>query len=663
VRWKRNNSIAALRIATPENIYFEELLHSSHVIHCNWWQGKGCFTTEHISNHQSKIQYFEPLTWTAVSWIIDSKYFHADIETFLLPWNKILCYYHSKLEELVCVELTNSEPKVLWKKDLSMTHPVSHKLFSFDSTNCTSNLETSLVSLYEKSIHFLSRMFLPLPFYQMLKSTIHSDPMSSLCSSLGILVTVSRCGTIHAHELDSLGKPNLLWKTCPFEEPICLDRNDSFKIFALENDSIVALWHHRIVLSPDNISSNGYEDCIYYLQVLDKKSLGHHCYSSDVTLQVVSYDNAHLVLFYKNGSIEWDSYLPAKATWKENFHLVALDSNQVTGYELDRQLYRAKYLYRLVLNENERICLVRTAHSKDTKENTVHFSNGTLMHKYLSPQRLLVMTENFLDTQISVYVLDGATGNILFYSHHDNASWPVAGVWTENWFLYSLRNLATLRQEIYVGEILEEPALKTRPGQRDTAAVNDHFPRVYVQGYQVDIWIRDMVVTQTWHSITPKSILLHSLDGFVFVVPKLYFHPRRPNTLVQSDSNSSEVRRSILQSVSDHFPQTLLAHLPYSPNIPLKAVHQQSEPFFVSGVQQVIFSYPDRLRESCTLVISLGLDWTVQLVAPIGQFDSLPESFPRVELILVLLFSVLCLYVVRKWSRNAYIKARWVVPR
>jgi len=48
----------------------------------------------------------------------------------------------------------------------------------------------------------------------------------------------------------------------------------------------------------------------------------------------------------------------------------------------------------------------------------------------------------------------------------------------------SLRNLATLRQEIYVGEILEEPALKTRPGQRDTAAVNDHFPRVYVQGYQ-----------------------------------------------------------------------------------------------------------------------------------------------------------------------------------
>jgi len=114
-----------------------------------------------------------------------------------------------------------------------------------------------------------------------------------------------------------------------------------------------------------------------------------------------------------------------------------------------------------------------------------------------------------------------------------------------------------------------------------------------------------MVVTQTWHSITPKSILLHSLDGFVFVVPKLYFHPRRPNTLVQSDSNSSEVRRSILQSVSDHFPQTLLAHLPYSPNIPLKAVHQQSEPFFVSGVQQVIFSYPDRLRESCTLVISV----------------------------------------------------------
>ncbi|GJD05940.1 ER membrane protein complex subunit 1 [Galdieria sulphuraria] len=645
IRLKENNSIASLKV-TPEEIQVEELFRSQLLKCHNWPRSKGCFMTEDLSNHRTRIQYFavleefESLKLTNYSWIVDSSYFGDNIHTFIIPWNELLCYY-STVEELICLELTNVEnqtkTKLLWKIDFSMTHIVTHQWLTPSSNHCTTALERSLISFYERNIQLFPRTF-RLVFHQLFFGYHQEYPninalSSSICYSQGILVTVSRCGAVQAHLLDSIGKPTLLWKSYLFDEqPRCLDRNDSIVIFSLDNELILGIWHHRVVYST-NISSNLYHDCIFYLQVDNGKLLKRHCYYSDIPFKVLSWDVRHLLMIYKNGTIQWDSYLQTPLTLKDNFQLVEIDANQLTGYEMDMQLHCTKYLYSLILSRDESICFIRTVHSRDIelKERNVHFLNGSVATKYLNPHLILIVTKRTLSkTGISVYVLDGATGNILYDSHHANASLPVSGVWIENWFLYSLRNLATSRQEIYVGEMLHSVSsssyddglkyefletFKEATSQCDSIP-QEQFPVVYLQGYEVDIWIRDMVVTQTRNGITPQFLLLHSLDGYLFVIPKLWFHPRRP--LVQDSNESSS--------------KDVLQNMPYYPNIPLKPLHKQSEPLFLSlGVEQVV-SYPDRFRESCTLIMGFGFEWVVERIAPIGQFDSLPDHFPRVVL-------------------------------
>ncbi|GJQ13564.1 hypothetical protein GpartN1_g5355.t1 [Galdieria partita] len=682
IRLKENNSLVSLKV-TSEEIQLEELFHSQ-LLNCHSWsRGKGCSITEDLSNLQTKIQYFtffeefESLKWRNYTWIIKRQYFRDPINTLVIPWDKLLCYF-STTEELTCSELTNfgyeTKTKLLWKIDFSMTRTVAYQLFTPDSNSCMTFLERILISFYERSIQFLPRTFQLL--LHKLFVRYYPDQMfnsvSSMCYSQGLLVTVSRCGAVQTHVLDdSMEKPSLLWKVSLFEEqPRCLDQNDSFAIFALGNDSIVGLWYHR-VLYFSNVSSNLYDDCIFYLQMNDGKLLGRHCYYSDVPLKVLSSDASHLLILYKNGTIQWDSYVQASPIMKKNFRIFEVDSNRLNGYELDTALHRTKRLYSLMLSRDEDICLVRTVHSKDVKlqKETVHFSNGSFAKKYLNPYRILIVTKKTLSkTGISVYVLDGSTGNILYDSYHVNGSLPVSGVWTENWFLYSLRNLATSRQEIYVGEMLysvsslssSDDALKynflsisSSQGTFETfkeatfqndSIAQDSFPVMYLQGYEVDIWIRDILVTQTRNGITPQFLLLYSLDGYLFVISKLWFHPRRPFI---HDSNTS-------------LSEDVLQNMPYYPNIPLKPVHKQSEPLFFSlGVKQII-SYPDSLRESCTIIIGMGIDWVIQRLAPIGQFDSIPDYFPQGQLTCLLLFSFLCLYIVQKWSSSINLKTRWI---
>jgi hypothetical protein len=232
--------------------------------------------------------------------------------------------------------------------------------------------------------------------------------------------------------------------------------------------------------------------------------------------------------------------------------------------------------------------------------------------------------------KLSVYLLDSASGQLLYSVSHDNVdgSRPIPSTITENWFSYSFTvdstSATTSRgYQLVIADLFESSIPDDRGALGDSSnsstvqPVKGDSTRPYVlsQAYHIAEEISHMAVTRTKQGITSRELLvtLPSSDA-IYGIPRTVLDPRRP---VGRDPTKEEQAEGLMK---------------YTPAILFDPKWSLTHKYDVLGVKDVIASASG--VESTSLIFAYGHDIFGTRVAPSFAFDVLGKGFNKVQMLL-----------------------------
>ena len=263
-------------------------------------------------------------------------------------------------------------------------------------------------------------------------------------------------------------------------------------------------------------------------------------------------------------------------------------------------------------------------------------SDRTVLYKYLNPNIILVTTISEGVSTASFYLLDSASGEVLYSTTHDSVdtTQPITSLLTENWFVYSLWGdvdaestslPAAKGYQLVVSELFESSLSNDRGPlgasanfsslkPSDTPSDDPALPYVMTQTFIIPEAISHMTVTQTRQGITTRQLLctLTSSNSIV-AIPRNLLDPRRP---VGRDPTPGDMEEGLIKynAFLDFDPKMIITH--------------KRE---VMGIKDVIAS--PALLESTSLVFAYGVDVFGTRLTPSLAFDILGKDFNRLALV------------------------------
>lgn len=255
-----------------------------------------------------------------------------------------------------------------------------------------------------------------------------------------------------------------------------------------------------------------------------------------------------------------------------------------------------------------------------------------VLYKYLNPNLVLVTAVLESARTASLYLLDSASGQLLYaISHSDvDTSRPIASTISENWFTYSLTIDATSEAlsrgyQLVVAELFESPIPDDRGPLGDStnsstiqpsSSQGDAMkPYVLSQTYHIPEEVSHLTVTQTRQGITSRELLvtLPSSNSIVGI-PRQVINPRRP---IGRDPTSQEASEGLTK---------------YTPAINFEPQWHLNHKYELFGIKNVITS--ESGLESTSLVFAYGHDLFGTRVAPSFAFDILGKGFNKIQMLL-----------------------------
>ncbi|CAG9858382.1 unnamed protein product [Phyllotreta striolata] len=260
----------------------------------------------------------------------------------------------------------------------------------------------------------------------------------------------------------------------------------------------------------------------------------------------------------------------------------------------------------------------------------------SVYYKYVNPNLISVATvsEDPVSKHVlSVYLIDGVTGLVMYSVSHKRAKGPVHLVHSENWLVYSYFNERYRRTEVVSAELYEGRL------QKNSTVFSSHavsvLPHIQSQSYILPANPVTFAVTLTEKGITNKFVLIALSTGAVVEIPWLLLQPR-----------FNEIPCGPEESC-----------IPYMPEIPLpsEAVINYNQTLNrVRGIEVA----PARL-ESTSHVLVHGLDMFYTRVAPSKTFDVLKEDFDHLMIVLVLTGLVVASYFTKYLASKKTMKMLW----
>jgi hypothetical protein len=253
-----------------------------------------------------------------------------------------------------------------------------------------------------------------------------------------------------------------------------------------------------------------------------------------------------------------------------------------------------------------------------------------VLYKYLNPNLVLVTAILESSRTASVYLLDSASGQLLYSVTHDgvDVSRPIPSTISENWFSYSLtldsksrsdsRGYQLIAADLYESALPDDRgplgtstnASTVQPVKGDSAK-----PYVISQTYQIPEPISHMTVTLTRQGITIRELIVTLPQSNSIVgVPRSVIDPRRP---VGRDPTAQEQSEGLTK---------------YSPALVFNPLWTLNHKYEVLGVKNVITSASG--VESTSLVFAYGQDIFGTRVAPSFAFDVLGKGFNKIQMLL-----------------------------
>ncbi|KAB8295863.1 hypothetical protein EYC80_008684 [Monilinia laxa] len=286
----------------------------------------------------------------------------------------------------------------------------------------------------------------------------------------------------------------------------------------------------------------------------------------------------------------------------------------------------------------------------------------TVLYKYLNPNVVLITAVSDESSTASFYLLDTVSGDILYSANHEgiDTKKPIASVFTENWFAYSLWSdeISTITSpqgskgyQLIITDLYESPIPNDRGslGSNANASSLDPsevpnagpvLPHVISQYFVVPEAITHMSVSQTRQGITTRQLLCSLESSSIIGIPRYLLDPRRP---VGRDPVAAEQEEGLLryQPVIEFDPKLIITH--------------KRE---VLGIEGVITS--PALLESTSLVFAFGIDIFGTRITPSGAFDILGKTFNKLSLVATVLALGAGVTILAPMVRRKQINGRWL---
>lgn len=269
-------------------------------------------------------------------------------------------------------------------------------------------------------------------------------------------------------------------------------------------------------------------------------------------------------------------------------------------------------------------------------------SQGKVLHdrsvyyKYVNPNLLAVATitaDQIHRSVVSVYLIDGVTGLVLYSTSHKRAKGPVHLVHSENWLVYTYFNDRFRRMEVAAIE-LYEGHVQSNSTVFSSFAVNQ-LPDIQSQSYILPAVPLKMAVTLTERGITNKFLLIAFSSGAVMEIPWLLLQPRFPGMPCGPEESC----------------------IPYMPEIPLHSEAIINYNQTLARIRDIEVA-PARL-ESTSHVLIHGLDIFYTRVAPSKTFDLLKEDFDYHLIGLVLFGLIAASFITKNLAARKTLKQAW----
>lgn len=253
-----------------------------------------------------------------------------------------------------------------------------------------------------------------------------------------------------------------------------------------------------------------------------------------------------------------------------------------------------------------------------------------------------------------VNVIDTISGQVLHRVSHSHAQGAgstspaiVPVTISENWIVYAFSNAKSRRTEVGVLTLHEGMIDKhgitafSSPEQLLTfSSLKSPKPIVLSKTYGVNYPVTAIGVTNTKGGISSKNFIFATgIDGKVVRVDRRLLDPRRPS----GEPKKTEKKEGLMQ---------------YAPLIPLAPVTVQSYSNHVEDASFIISTSAN--LESQTLILALGgPDIFFSRFAPSKGFDSLPESFNKLLIVMVLIALYMVLRTTKRMGQNRNLKLFW----
>lgn len=254
-----------------------------------------------------------------------------------------------------------------------------------------------------------------------------------------------------------------------------------------------------------------------------------------------------------------------------------------------------------------------------------------------------------------VNLVDTVSGQVLHRASHSHASLGamtatpsnVPVVISENWVLYAFTNAKSRRTEISVLTLHEGmidkhgiTAFSTPEQQLTFSSLTSQKPIVLSKTFGLGHPVSAIGVTNTKGGISSKNIILATgMDGRIVKLDRRLLDPRRP----YGEPKKSEKMEGLLQ---------------YAPLLPLSPMFVESYSNTIESVSLLISTAAN--LESQTLLLALGgPDIFFTRFAPSKGFDSLPDSFNKLAIVMVVIGLYMVLRTLKKMADNKFVKLFW----
>lgn len=256
-----------------------------------------------------------------------------------------------------------------------------------------------------------------------------------------------------------------------------------------------------------------------------------------------------------------------------------------------------------------------------------------------------------------INVVDTVSGTILSRVSHSHSSEPTSAnhdyqhqipvVITENWIVYAFMNAKSRRTEIGVMTLHDGMIDKygisafSSPEQRQTfSSLTDQKPIVLTKTFTVNYPISALGVTNTKGGISSKTILVATgVDGKILKIDRRQLDPRRPF----GEPKKTEKEEGLMQ---------------YAPLLPMVPMQVESYWNVVENASLIISTAANLESQTCILACG-GPDVFFTRFAPSREFDSLPENFNKLLIVIVVVGLFVVMNVIKKMGDKKNVKLFW----